>query len=180
MVLLTVVAPSNNHTISFRHPPPKPNYIRLISCSLYNSWYNLKDNGQIKIKDTKKPESNPIFLSVTTGYYNPESMKKAISGSLAEHSSVKISIDLNTSLGNLVINNLKNQYLITLSENLKTLFAVVKENRFTILVKKFTSPTAYFIHCDLIDKEQNLLKGEPSSILALFDIKGVPYEKVRY
>ena len=29
MVLLTVVAPSNNHTIYFRHPLPKPNYIRL-------------------------------------------------------------------------------------------------------------------------------------------------------
>ena len=89
MVLLTVVAPSNNNTISFRHPLPKPNYMRLISCSVYNSWYNLKDNGQIKIKDTKKAESNPIFLSVTTGYYTPESMKKAISGSLAEQNSVK-------------------------------------------------------------------------------------------
>ena len=50
MVLLTVVAPSNNHTIYIRHPLPKPNYIRLISCSLYNSWYNLKDNRQIKIQ----------------------------------------------------------------------------------------------------------------------------------
>ena len=61
-----------------------------------------------------------------------------------------------------MINNpKKNQYLITLSENLKTLFAVVKENRSNIIVKKFTSPTAYFIYCNLIDKEQNLLNGEP-------------------
>ena len=40
MVIPTVVAPSNNHTIYFRHPLPKPKYIRLISCSLYSSWYN--------------------------------------------------------------------------------------------------------------------------------------------
>ena len=107
-------------------------------------------------------------------------MKKAISNSLAEHSSLKITIDLNTSLGNMVINNPKNQYLITISENLKTFFAVVKAIRSNIIVKKITSPTAYFIHCDLVDKEQNLLNGEPSSILPLFDIKGSPYEKVRY
>ena len=67
----------------------------------------------------------------------------------------------------MVINNSKNQYLITLSENLKTLFGVVKSIRSDIIVKKFSSPTAYFIHCDLIDKEQNLLNGEPSSVLAL-------------
>ena len=42
--------------------------------------------------------------------------------------------------------------------------------RSSIIVKKFTLPTAYFIHCDLIDKEQNLLNGELSSVLTLFDI----------
>ena len=47
-------------------------------------------------------------------------------------------------------------------------------------MSKENRSTAYFIHCDLIDKKQNLLNGESSSILALFDIKGVPYEKVRY
>ena len=77
----------------------------------------------------------------------------------------------------MVINNPKNKCLITLSEHLKTLFAVVKSIRSDIIVKKFTSPTAYFIHCDLIDNEQNLLNGEPSSVLALFDIKGMPYER---
>ena len=112
MIILTVVAPMNSPTINFRHPLTKPNYIRLISCSLYNSWYNLKDSGQIKIKDTKKAESDPIFLSVTTGYSTPKSMKKAISGSLAENNDLKITIDLNTSLGNMVIINPKNQYLI--------------------------------------------------------------------
>ena len=46
MVILTVVAPSNNHTIYLRHPIPEPNYIRLISCSLYNSWYNLEKKSK--------------------------------------------------------------------------------------------------------------------------------------
>ena len=45
MVVLTIVAPSNDHT---EHPMEKPTYIRLLSCSLYNSWYNLKTRqGQL-------------------------------------------------------------------------------------------------------------------------------------
>ena len=43
MVVLTIVAPSNPHTIYFDQPLRKPSYIRLISCSLYNSWDNLKE-----------------------------------------------------------------------------------------------------------------------------------------
>ena len=28
-------------------------------------------------------------------------------------------------------------------------------------VKRLTSPSTYFVHCDLIDKKQNLLNGKP-------------------
>ena len=38
----------------------------------------------------------------------------------------------------------------------------------------------YFIHCDLIDKEQNLFNRKRSDLLALFDVKGEPFEKVSY
>ena len=67
MVLLTVVAPSNNHTIYFRHPLPKPNYIRLISCLLYNSWYNLKKDSKIFLYDNKKKHLRlgPYLLAIT-------------------------------------------------------------------------------------------------------------------
>ena len=47
MVLLTVVTTSNPHTLYFDHPIEKPNYIRLLSASLYNSWYNLTENAAI-------------------------------------------------------------------------------------------------------------------------------------
>jgi len=47
-------------------------------------------------------------------------------------------------------------------------------------VKRFTAPTTYFIHCDLIDKQKNLFNGKRSDVLALFDVKGKPYEKVSY
>jgi len=47
-------------------------------------------------------------------------------------------------------------------------------------VKKLGSPTTYFIHCDLIDTERNLFNGKKTDVLALFDVKGKPFEKVRY
>ena len=46
------------------------------------------------------------------------------------------------------------------------------------VVKKLSSPTTYFIHCDLIDKEQNLFNGKRTDLLAVFDVKGKPFEKV--
>ena len=48
------------------------------------------------------------------------------------------------------------------------------------LVQRLTSPTTYFVHCDLIDKKQNLLNGKPSTVLARFDVRGQAFEKVQY
>ena len=49
-----------------------------------------------------------------------------------------------------------------------------------MLVRKFSSKDSYFVHCDLIDREQNLLNGKPSSILARLDVRGTSYEKITY
>ena len=36
------------------------------------------------------------------------------------------------------------------------------------------------IHCDLIDKNLNFINNKKSDLLAKIDVKGRPYEKVRY
>ena len=51
---------------------------------------------------------------------------------------------------------------------------------FITFVKQLISPSTYFVHCDLIDKRQNLLNGKPSTVLARFDIRGQPFKKVNY
>ena len=66
-----------------------------------------------------------------------------------------------------------------MTDNLR-LFFNVDQKYHIFVVKNLTSPSAYFIHCDLVDKEQNLLSSAPSSVLARFDIKGEPYEKINY
>ena len=52
MVVLTIIAPLNEHTVQFEQPIEKPTYIRLLSHSLYNSWYNLKNPGTVILIET--------------------------------------------------------------------------------------------------------------------------------
>ena len=49
-----------------------------------------------------------------------------------------------------------------------------------ILIDDVSNPKHYFVNCDLIDKQQSLLNGKPSSLLACFDIQGTPYVKIHY
>ena len=60
------------------------------------------------------------------------------------------------------------------SRKLKSLKSII------VFSKCLISPTAYLIHCNLIDKNQNLLNNKKSDILAKFDMKGNFYEKVSY
>ena len=49
-----------------------------------------------------------------------------------------------------------------------------------IVIDNVSNPKNYFINCDLIDKQQSLLNGKPSSLLACFDIRGQPDERIHY
>ena len=69
---------------------------------------------------------------------------------------------------------------LQLSPNLVEFLGLGADFNGILDVTKLTSPSTYFVHCDLIDKRQNLLNGKPSSVLARFDIRGKPFEKVHY
>ena len=43
-----------------------------------------------------------------------------------------------------------------------------------------TTFNTYLIHCDLIDKCENLFNENPSTIMEVFDIAGKPFERVTY
>ena len=184
MVLLTVVTTSNPHTLYFDHPIEKPSYIRLLSASLYNSWYNLAENGTMSVRRAQgggqsSGAGSPTYVSITAGHYTPESMAKAITEAFKKEN-IDIAVEARTSLGVMNILNPKNTYLFTLSNNLKTLFGVSLQVNSNILVRRFYSKNSYFIHSDLVDKRQNLLNGKPSTLFAKLDVKGQPYTKITY
>ena len=69
---------------------------------------------------------------------------------------------------------------VILDCDLSKLHGIGWKLNFITFVKHLRLPTAYLIHCDLIDKNKNLFNGKRSDILVKYDIKGKPYEKVGY
>ena len=177
MVILTVVTTENPHTVYFEPQPiQKPSYIRLLSCSLYNSWFNLKKEGGITLLDNV---SKPFEVTFLPGHYTLDALASEIKHSLSKHK-VPLLTDIYTNVGQLVITNPHQKRIVFDSElgnllNLKSFTLGLKT-----FIKKLNSATTYYIHCDLLDKEQNLLNGKPSTVLQTFDITGKPFEKVFY
>ena len=175
MVLLTIVTNSNPHTLYFDHPIEKPSYIRLLSASLYNSWNNLKKNGAVSSLPDGNGSSSVIPLAA--GHYTVDLLAEEFNNMKNIKSNIKLIAKTNTQLGSLVINNPDN---LRFSVNLVELLGANPSLAPITFIKQINSPTTYFVYCDLIDKRQNLLNGKPSTVLARFDIRGKPFEKVHY
>ena len=172
MVLLTVVTTSNPHTLYFDHPIKKPNYIRLLSASLYNSWHNLKEQAII-YADT--PNSKTLEATLLPGHYTTDFLVNAFNDFSKDNSKFVISAKVYTAVGAMIIYGGNTRF----SNGLLQLLGIKKVLPITF-VQRLTSPTTYFVHCDLMDKKQNLLNGKPSTVLARFDIRGKAFEKVHY
>ena len=171
MVLLTVVTTSNPHTLYFDHPIEKPNYIRLLSASLYNSWNNLKEEATIYATDPNRT----LEVKLLPGHYTIDSLVKEFNALNSNNPKFRITASAHTPVGSMIINNGNTRF----SNELLQLLGIQKLS-FITFVKRLTAPSTYFVHCDLIDKRQNLLNGKPSTVLARLDVRGKPFEKVHY
>ncbi len=186
MVFVTVTTKENPFTVYFDHPIPKPSYIRLLSSHIPNTWFNLKKNLYkiFIVKDEKdekrKPDEVP-FVSFVAAHYTLQMLVSFLKNNLAKNS-IELTTDINEPLGQLVIKNNDNKKII-LTHNMSNLLLGIKNVvhlGFITYIRRLNSPTTHFIHCDLVDKKQNLFNGKPSSVLACFDIGGKPYEKFNY
>ncbi len=177
MVVLTVTTTENPHTVYFDYPIQSPSYIRLLSTHIPNSWANLKRESKISLIDDK---TKPAIAEITLlpGHYTLESLAKEIENSLKTYN-VSLPTKTYTAVGQMVIANFANKN-IEFDSDLAALLGIEKKLQLVAFVKKLTSPTTYFIHCDLVDKEQNLFNGKQSSILACYDIRGKAYETINY
>ena len=107
-----------------------------------------------------------------------ERLAKAIQGAFTAQS-VDLKTELNTINGGMTIYN-PHRAEIQITANLANLLGLAPDLNGIIDVKRLSSPSTYFVHCDLIDKKQNLINGKPSTVLARFDIRGKSFEKVHY
>ena len=190
MVILTVVTKENPHTVYFDQPIQKPSYIRLLSCSLYNSWNSFEKDGIVFYKKstrgiTSKQDEEKIYIRMGNYSLNdmedifkkrsPEKdlffVEKGITGRsliIVPKTTIIKNFGLNRSL-------IKFFNLPGYKNNVMD-----KDYFIKIIINDVSNHKNYFINCDLIDKQQSLLNGKPSSLLAFFDIRGKPYEKVHY
>ena len=176
MVVLTLVAQKNGETVYFDEPIPQVHFMKLLSCSLYNSWDTLKGGGKVSLVEPDKTLKSSDFAP---GNYTLESFAKLMVESFKPYI-YEITAKAYSPLGQLVITN-HGDKPIRFDHKLANLFGISQEpEKKVILIKRVMSPTAYFIHCDLIDGNNNLFNGKRSDLLAKFDVRGKPYEKVRY
>ena len=168
MVVLTVVLQKNGETVYFDEPIPQVHFMRLVSCSLYNSWHNLKTVGLLTDRQTGKPAA-----SIPEGNYTVTSLAKELMESFKKYktsgvkkdtntpkSVMKIEIDANTAKpviqqqGSIAIKPTKN-IDISVSHTFARFMGVGIQLPVVSYIKKLNSPSSYFIHCDLIDPTKN-------------------------
>ena len=181
MVVLTIVTQKNGETIFFDEPIPQVHFMKLISCSLYNSWDTLKREGSAVLGDEKKDTSVSIGR-MPPGHYDLESIAEGTK-KIFQRYNYALATKTNTPFGQLEIKNVGAGAAtrpINLDRDLAELFGIGRSLDIGTIVKYLRCPTSYFIHCDLIDRNFNLFNNKKSDLLAKLDVKGRPYEKVRY
>jgi len=68
MVVLTTVTQTNGETVYFDKQIPKVHFMELTSCSLFKSWYNLKNEGSAALGDEKRDPSVSVS-KISPGHY---------------------------------------------------------------------------------------------------------------
>ena len=177
MVVLTIVTKKNRETIHFQEPIPKVRFIKLISCSLYNSWYNLKREGSIGVSD----EKNSTSVEIKAGHYTLDRLVKEMENIIEALNYKDFKVEKDRGLSRVVIKNLGMKE-VRFDNDIASLLGVGQKlpPNGELYINSLTSPTTYFIHCVLVDTEKNLFNGEKSYIIARFDIKEEPWQKTRY
>ena len=170
MVVLTIVTQKNGETIFFDEPIPEVHFMKLISCSLYNSWDTLKNEGTFSIIQQDKSIS---VSKLPPGHYTLEAIAEALRETVKKYI-YEISTETYSPFDQLVITNHGGRPL-RIDRDLGIFLDTGRELKTVVkFIKQIKRPMSYFIHCDLIDRNLNFVNNKKSDLLAKID------EKVRY
>ena len=130
----------------------------------------MKNEGSAVLGDEKKDPSVSVGR-IPTGHYNLESIAEAIKNIFERYNYV-LATKTNTPFGQLEIVNKGAGTAtkpINLDRDLAKLFGIGRRINIGAIVKFLRYPTAYFIHCDLIDRNSNFVNNKKSDLLAKID-----------
>ena len=111
----------------------------------------------------KKKDPSVSVGRIPAGHYNLESMAKEIEKIFILYK-YKLDSKINNPFGQLEITNTGTKP-INLDRDLAELFGIGRKLNNKTIVKYLRYPTAYFIHCDLIDRNNSFNK-EKTDLLA--------------
>ena len=175
MVVLTLITKKNGETIFLDQATPQVHFMKLVSCSLYNSWDTLKKQSTAIMGE----ETNPIETStILPGHYTLHNLGELIDGMFPSSFVTHLKTKTNTAKSLLEIEN--SEQKITFSRDFAKLIGIDGPLKKITNVKRLRYPSSYFIHCDLIDRNFNFFNNKKSDLLSKIDVKGKAYEKVTY
>ena len=102
MVILTIVTKENGETFHFQEPIPKVRFIKLILCSLYNNWYNLKREGSIGVSD-----ENSTSVEIKSGHYTLDRIVKEMANTFEALNYNYFKLEKDSGFSQVVIKNLE-------------------------------------------------------------------------
>ena len=89
-------------------------------------------------------------------------------------------VTMNHLMAGMVILNPYKKKNVKLDRDIYFLFGIDQRLQERNLTGRFTSLNTKLFYCDLLDKDENLFNGEPTSVLAYHDIAESQFEKVEY
>ena len=93
MVVLTIVIQKNGETVVLDQSIPQVHFMKLISCSLYNSWDTLKKQNIAIMGEGTEPETSTI----PPGHYTLENLAKLINAMFPSFAIKHLETKINTS-----------------------------------------------------------------------------------
>ena len=118
------------------------------------------------ISTTSGSNGTTTKVNLLPGHYTIDSLVNEFNEIQKIKPNLKLTAVANTPVGSMTIFNQNN---VKFSKNLLELLSV-KNTLFITYVKRLTSSSPYFIHCDMVDRRQNLLNGKHSTVLARCDL----------
>ena len=157
-MVLTIVMQKNGETIFFDQSIPQVHFMKLISCSLYNSWDTLKKQSiAIMGEETKPTETSTI----PPRHYTLENLAELINDMFPSLLTKHLKTKINTAEAVLqIIKNSENKF--SFSRDLNNILGIDDALKKITNVKRLRYPSAYFIHCDLIDRNYNFFNNKKS------------------
>jgi len=129
-----------------------------------SSWHNLKRVGVLN-----SDRAGIRVAQIPQGHYNLISLVKELKSNLTDRAKQTIKLEIETdnpNSGLKIINPVHDRYPIDVSHALANLMGTGTALGSKTYVKKLNSPSAYFIHCDLIDPKNNFFNGKRTDILS--------------